>query len=92
MATILTILDILVVLLVVFNVSQAIWKGPSGNPPSPILSVFATAAVLIFGIISFLGALGRTSASGVQQGALLIFLAATAGATRMWRASKTVPR
>ena len=88
MATILTILDFVVVLLVVMNVSLAILKEPSGNSSSPALSVLAIVAVAIFGLVSLMAASGLTAGSGFTQGALLIFLVVTAVATRMWRSKK----
>jgi hypothetical protein len=90
MTLILRILDFAVVLLVVFHASRAVWKGPSGKSPSPILSVFVTAALLVFGMVSLSGASSLTTASAFHQGALLIFLAATAAVILMSRAKKPV--
>jgi hypothetical protein len=90
MATILSILDFVVVLLVVMNVSLAIWKEPSGSSSSLVLSVCVTAAVAIFGLVSLTAASGLTTSSAFDQGSLAIFLVATAVATRMWRAKKPV--
>ena len=85
MAIILRILDFMVVLLVVMNVSRAVWKAQS-----LVLSVFVTAAVAIFGLVSLLAASGLTAGSAFHQGALLVFLVAIAVATNMSRASKPV--
>ena len=71
MAIILRILDLVVVLLVVMNVSRAVWKAQS-----LVLSVFVTAAVAIFGLVSLLAASGLTAGSAFDQGALLAFLVA----------------
>ena len=76
MAIILSILDIVVVLLVVINVSRAVWTGPSGHPPALLLSLCATLAVLIFGLVSVVAADGLTTSSTFHQAALLIFLSA----------------
>jgi hypothetical protein len=88
MAIILSIIDIVVVLLVVINVSRAVWAGPSGQPSSLLLSLCITLAVVIFGVISLCAADGLTSNSGFHQAALLIFLLPTAAGTRLWRTNK----
>ena len=90
MATILSILDFVVVLMVVMNIALAIWREPSGNSSSLALSVPVTAAAAIFGLVSLLAASGLTTSAAFNQGALLIFLVATAVATRMWRVKKPV--
>lgn len=90
MATILSILDFVVILLVVINVALAIRKEPSGSYSSPVLSIFGIAAVAVCGLVSLMAATGLTTSAAFHQGALLIFLVATAGATRLWRAKKPV--
>jgi hypothetical protein len=85
MATILGIIDFVVVLLVVVNVILAVKKGVSADTTSPTLTVCMVVALVLFGLISFMGAYGLTEGSAFSQGALLIFLVATAIATSMWR-------
>ena len=90
MATILNILDFAVVLLVVVNVSLSVRQGLSDAPESPILTVCLVAALVLFGLVAFLAAQGLAGGSGFGQGALLIFLVATAVASTMWRSKRAV--
>lgn len=90
MTNILGILDLVVVMVVVINLSRAVWIGPSGSSRSLILSICVTAALIIFGLTSLLAAAGLTASSPFHRGALLVFLAATAVATLLWRAKKPV--
>jgi hypothetical protein len=90
MATILSIIDFVVVLLVVVNVSLAVRKGLSTDAQSPILTACVTVILVLFGLVSFMGAQGLTEGSTFGQGALLIFLVGTAIATTMWRNKKAV--
>ena len=73
MSLILGILDFIVVFVVVISVWRAIWKARW-----LALSVLVTVAVAIFGLVSLLAASGLTDLSAFHQGALLIFLVATA--------------
>ncbi len=82
METFLSILDWLVLLAVVFSLARAVWKGTTR---SALLGAVLTAAFLLFGLVSACGASGLTSAAGVNQIALLIFLLATVlVASRTW--------
>jgi hypothetical protein len=90
MASILSILDFAVVLLVVISVSRAVWKGPSGNSGSLVLSLCTAAALAIFGVVSLLAASGLTDRSAFHQGALLIFLVAIAVTSGVSWANKPV--
>ena len=78
MGTILSILDLVVVLVVVISVSRAVWEGPTESSRSLALSVLLILAFSIFGIVSLLAAAGLTTASAFNQGALFIFLVVTA--------------
>ena len=81
----LTVLDFLVILLVVTEVTLAIRKGPAETPSSPLLGGLLALVLLIFGLVSMMGANGLTSGSSVGQWALLLVLLVAAGATRLWR-------
>jgi hypothetical protein len=85
MAAILSILDIAVVLLAVISLSRAVWKGPTENSGSLVLSIVLTVAFTIFGLVSISAAAGLAADSLFNQGALLIFLTAIAiVATLSW--------
>jgi hypothetical protein len=90
MATVLDILDFVVVLLVVVNVSLSVRKGLTEKPESPILTGCIVIAMALFALVSFLAAQGLAGGSGLSQGILLLFLAATAAASTMWRSSDAV--
>jgi phosphatidylglycerophosphate synthase len=78
MPIILSFLDFLVIFVVVISVSRAVWTGPSESSHSLALSIFLALAFIILGIVSLLAASGLTDNSAFNQGALLIFLVATA--------------
>lgn len=87
METLLSILDIIVVLAVVISLVRAVWKGRE----SLILSAFLTLVFAVFGLVSLLAASGLTGRSPFDQGALLVFLVVIAAAMRMsWAKQKTV--
>jgi hypothetical protein len=87
----LTILDLIVVAVVVYSVSRAVWTGRSGDSASTLLAVCVTAALLVFGVVSLSAADGLTSNSGFNQGALLIFLVAVALVSRLFPSQKENP-
>lgn len=84
MSTMLSIIDLIVVLLVVFNVSRSVWAGP-GTPSSPLLAAVATIALAIWGIVSLCAADGLTTNAAFHQVAILIFLIPTALLTFTWK-------
>jgi hypothetical protein len=88
MGTVLSILDIVIVLLVVFTVARAVWTGPSGAPSSPLLAAFVTLALLIFGTVSLCAADGLTTNTFFNQSALFIYLAAIAATTQAAKPNK----
>ena len=78
MSSALSVLDFAVVLLVVMSVLRAVSKGPSAGSGSALLSVLLALALMIFGMVSIMAASGLTDNSDFNQGALVIFLVATA--------------
>lgn len=74
MGTMLTILDIAVVLLVVFTVARAVWKGPAGITSPLLLSFLILLCLCVFGMVSLCGADNLTTNSSFNQTALLIAL------------------
>ena len=84
MATLLSIIDVVIVLLVVFNLSRSVWAGP-GAPSSPLLAGVATIAFLLFGIVSLCAADGLTTAATFDQVAILVFLLPAALLTFTWK-------
>ena len=84
MSTMLSIIDFIVVLLVVFNVSRSVWAGP-GAPASPLLAAVTTIAILIFGLVSLCATDGLTTNAAFHQVAILIFLVPTALLTFSWK-------
>lgn len=86
MATMLSIIDFIVVLLVVFNLSRSVWAGP-GAPSSPLLAIVVTIAFLLFGMVSLCAADGLTTAATFHQVAILVFLVPTALLTFTWKTS-----
>lgn len=82
MGTLLSILDIAVVVLVVFTVARAVWSGPAGRASSPLLSYLILLCLCIFGLVSLSGADNLTTNTTYNQTALLIALVAIALATR----------
>jgi hypothetical protein len=80
----LSIIDLIVVLLVVFNVSRSVWAGP-GTPSSPLLAAVATIALVIWGIVSLCATDGLTTNAAFHQVAILIFLIPTALLTFTWK-------
>ena len=82
MGTLLSILDIAVVVLVVFTVARAVWSGPAGTASSPLLSYLILLCLCIFGIVSLCGADNLTTNTTYNQTALLIALVAITLATR----------
>jgi len=83
MATMLSIIDFIVVLLVVFNLSRSVWAGP-GAPSSPLLAGVATIAFLLFGMVSLCATDGLTTNTAFHQIAILVFLIPTALLTFTW--------
>jgi hypothetical protein len=83
MPTILSLLDILVVLFVVISVARAIWNGPSEGSGMSLLGALLTLVLMIFGTVSMLAANGLTDNTAFNEGALLIFLVAIAGVAGM---------
>ena len=84
MATLLSVIDIIVVLLIVFNVSRSVWAGP-GTPSSPLLAGVATIAILLWGMVSLCAADGLTTNTAFHQTAMLIFLIPAALLTFAWK-------
>jgi hypothetical protein len=84
MATLLSVIDFIVVLLVVFNLSRAVWAGP-GTPSSPLLAGVVTIAFLLFGLVSLCAADGLTTSAAFHQVAVLVFLIPTALLTFTWK-------
>ena len=84
MGTILSILDLLVVLLVVISVAQAVWKGPS----SLLLSGLVVLAMLAFGLVSFVAAWGLAGTSLLTQGLLFVGLGVIAILSRAFWANQ----
>lgn len=85
MSTMLSIIDLIVVLLVVFNVSRSVWAGP-GAPSSPLLAAVATIAIALWGLVSLCAADGLTTNAAFHQVAILVFLIPTALLTFSWKA------
>jgi hypothetical protein len=84
MAIMLSIIDFIVVLLVVFNVSRSVWAG-LGASSSPLLAAVATIAILIFGLVSLCATDGLTTNATFHQVAILIFLLPTALLSFSWK-------
>ncbi len=84
MATMLSIIDFIVVLLVVFNVSRSVWAG-LGNSSSPLLAAVSTIALLIFGLVSLCATDGLTTNAMFHQVAILVALIPTAILTFAWK-------
>ena len=83
MGTVLTIVDVLVLLSIVISVSRAVRNGqPRGTGPL-ILFICMVVAVLIFAAVSFTAASGLAQSSLFNQVALLLFLVATAVMARV---------
>ena len=85
MATILSIIDFIVVLLVVFNVSRSVWAGLGGSS-SPVLAAVTTVAIVIFGLVSLCATDGLTTNVAFHQVAILVALIPTALLTFTWKA------
>lgn len=84
MSAMLSIIDLIVVLLVVCDVSRAVWAGP-GAPSSPLLAAVVTVAILLFGLVSLCAADGLTTNAAFHQIAILIFLLPAALLTFAWK-------
>ena len=88
MGIFLSIADVIVVLAIVISVPSAVWRGQPGERPL-LLSGCMAMAMLIFGLVSVSAASGLAqSGSSSNHVAMLIFLAVTAVALRMWWANK----
>ena len=88
MGIFLSIADVIVVLAIVISVPSAVWTGQPGER-SLLLSGCIFLAVCVFGLVSLSAASGlAASDSSLTHVAMLIFLAVTAIALRMWWASK----
>lgn len=84
MGIILILADLILLLAVVISGSRAVRNGLSRGVGSLLLSVFATLAMLVFALVSFIAAWGLArSASIIAQAVLLLFLVAIAIITRV---------
>jgi len=84
MTIILSIIDFIVVLLVVFNVARSVWAGP-GAASSPLLAGVLTFVLAVFGIVSLSATDGLTTRSSFDQIAILVFLLPAALLSFAWR-------
>jgi len=88
MGIFLSIADVIVVLAIAISVPSAVWRGQTGER-SLLLSGCIALAICIFGLVSLSAASGlAASDSSLTHVAMLIFLALTAIALRLWWADK----